>query len=90
MNFAAHVAIFKGLLTRFQTLVLITTSEDSYKANFGELRYGEVRAEGRAGKAEKPVPRRWMKKGPVGREDGGSVPDRVMASIVHGRGPLVL
>jgi len=29
-------------------------------------------------------------KGPVGREDGISVPDRVMASIVHGRGPLVL
>src|SRR5215213_9186967 len=29
-------------------------------------------------------------KGPVGREDGISVPDRVMASIVHGRSPLVL
>jgi hypothetical protein len=29
-------------------------------------------------------------KGPVGREDGISVPDRVMASIVHARGPLVL
>src|SRR5215207_2375159 len=38
----------------------------------------------------KPVPRRWVKKGPVGREDGVSVPDRGMASIVHGRGPLVL
>jgi hypothetical protein len=36
------------------------------------------------------LPRRWVKKGPVGREDGISVPDRVMASIVHGRGPLVL
>ena len=59
-------------------------------ANFSELRSGEVRAEGRAGKAGKPVPRRWVKKGPVGREDEMSVPDRVMASIVHGRGPLVL
>ena len=29
-------------------------------------------------------------KGPVGREEGVSVPDRVIASIVHGRGPLVL
>jgi len=29
-------------------------------------------------------------KGPVGREDGISVPNRVMASIVQGRGPLVL
>jgi hypothetical protein len=31
-----------------------------------------------------------VKKGPVGREDGVSLPDRVMASIVHGRGPLAL
>ena len=51
-------------------------------ANFVELRYGEVR--------RISLPRRWVKKGPVGREDGISVPDRVMASIVHGRGPLVL
>jgi hypothetical protein len=36
------------------------------------------------------LPRRWVKKGPVGREDGVFVPDRVTASIVHGRGPLVL
>jgi hypothetical protein len=31
-----------------------------------------------------------VKKGPVGREDGISVPDRVMASIVLGRGLLAL
>jgi hypothetical protein len=42
--------------------------------NFGELFFPDV----------------GSKKGPVGREDGVSVPDRVMASIVHGRGPLVL
>jgi hypothetical protein len=37
-----------------------------------------------------PLLRTRVKKGPVGREDGLPVPDRVMASIVHGRGPLVL
>jgi hypothetical protein len=30
-----------------------------------------------------------VKKGPVGREDWMSLPDRVMASIIHGRGPLL-
>jgi hypothetical protein len=43
MNFAAHVTIFKGLLTRFQTLALITTSENSFKANFGECPEDELR-----------------------------------------------
>jgi hypothetical protein len=51
---------------------------------FSELRKAEVQLR------RKPVPRRWVKKGPVGREDGVSVPDRVMASIVHGSAPLVL
>jgi hypothetical protein len=37
MNFAAHVTIFKDLLTRFQTLALITTSENAPNANFAEL-----------------------------------------------------
>jgi hypothetical protein len=53
-----------------------------FLTNFRESPKGEVR--------RISLPRRWVKKGPVGREDGISVPDRVMASIVHGRGPLVL
>jgi hypothetical protein len=36
MNFAAHVTIFKGLLTRSTTLALITTSENSYSTHLGE------------------------------------------------------
>jgi hypothetical protein len=63
---------------------ITSTSMRGYKAwrNFRESPKGEVR--------RIYLPRRWVKKGPVGREDGISVPDRVMASIVHGRGPLVL
>ena len=34
MNFAAHVTTFKGLLTRFKTRALITSSENSFYEYF--------------------------------------------------------
>ena len=52
MNFAAHVTIFKGLLTRFQTPVLITTSENYLQANFAaspNCAYPGPKQPGRAG-----------------------------------------